>query len=159
MNEEQLISTVVTTVEKTMNESNMSLKLAMLLIDKVKSKAQEEGLSVVVAVSDRAGHPVAIECMDGAYYGSFDIALNKAYTCISFKMATKELAKLAQPGQELYGIQYTNEGKIVIFGGGVPLLWNNKIIGALGVSGGTAAQDTRLADYGQSVLKEVITCR
>ena len=70
-----------------------------------------------------------------------------------------ELAKLAQPGQPLYGIQHTNEGKIVIFGGGEPLEVEGKIIGALGVSGGTAEQDTMLAAYGKEILKEVISCQ
>ena len=73
-------------------------------------------------------------------------------------MSTAELAKLAQPGQPLYGIQHTNEGKIVIFGGGEPLEVEGKIIGALGVSGGTAEQDTMLAAYGKEKLKEVISC-
>ena len=71
-------------------------------------------------------------------------------------MSTAELAKLAQPGGSLYGIQHTNEGKIVIFGGGEPLEVDEKIIGALGVSGGTAEQDTMLAAYGKEVFKEVI---
>ena len=58
----------------------------------------------------------------------------------------------------MYGIQYTNGGRIVIFGGGEPLVWKDQIIGALGVSGGTAEQDTALAAYGASLLKEVISC-
>ena len=68
------------------------------------------------------------------------------------------LGELARPGEPLYGIQHTNGGRIVIFGGGEPLIYNGKIIGALGVSGGTAEQDTSLAAYGASLLKEVISC-
>ena len=94
--------------------------------------------------------------MDDAYIASYDIAVNKTFTAAGFKMSTAELAKLAQPGQPLYGIQHTNEGKIVIFGGGEPLEVEGKIIGALGVSGGTAEQDITLATYGKEVLKEVI---
>ena len=71
-------------------------------------------------------------------------------------MPTKELAKLAAPGGSLYGIQHTNQGKVVIFGGGEPLYINDVLIGAIGVSGGSAEQDTRLGEYGKNKLKDVI---
>lgn len=137
---------------------NMTLKMANALIEKVKAKAAEMGVNAVVAVSDRAGRPVSVQCMDDAFIASYDIALNKTYTSVSLKMSTAELSKLSQPGQSLYGIQFTNNGKIVIFGGGEPLLCEGEIIGALGVSGGTAPQDTALAAYGKEVFKEVLTC-
>lgn len=136
----------------------MPLKLAVKLIERIEAKAAEWDMRVVTAVSDAAGRPVAIHCMDGAYIGSFDVALNKTYTSIAFQMSTAELGKLSQPGESLYGIQFTNDGKITIFGGGEVLKHNDVIIGALGVSGGSAKQDTDLAAYGRSVLKEVISC-
>ena len=136
----------------------MTLALANALIEKVKAKAEEMGINVVIAVSDKSGRPVAVQCMDGAYIGSFDVALNKAYTSIAFQMSTEKLGRLSQPGESLYGIQFTNQGKIVIFGGGEPLEHNGRIIGALGVSGGTARQDTELAAYGRAVFEEVIAC-
>lgn len=137
---------------------SMPLKLAVKLIERVEAKAAEWNMRVVTAVSDGAGRPVAIHCMDGAYIGSFDVALNKTYTSIAFQMSTAELGRLSQPGESLYGIQFTNDGKITIFGGGEVLKHNDVIIGALGVSGGSAKQDTDLAAYGRSVLKEVISC-
>lgn len=94
----------------------MTLKLANALIEKVKAEAARVGVNAVVAVSDKAGRPVAVQCMDDAYIASFDIALNKTYTSASLKMSTAELSQLSQPGQPLYGIQFTNDGKIVIFG-------------------------------------------
>ena len=136
----------------------MTLDTANLLIDKVKKKAQEMNLNVVVAVADEAGRPVAVQSMDGAYIASFDIALNKSFTSASLKMSTAELAKHSQPGEELYGIQFTNGGKIVIFGGGEVLEADGKIIGALGVSGGSAGEDTELAAYGREAFKEVLAC-
>ena len=75
-----------------------------------------------------------------------------------YVLFSAELGKLAQPGESLYGIQFTNEGKIVIFGGGEVLKANGVIIGSLGVSGGSAKQDTDLAAYGKSVFEEVIAC-
>lgn len=136
----------------------MPLKLAVKLIQRIEAKAAEWDMRVVAAVSDAAGRPVAIHCMDGAYIGSFDVAFNKTYTSIAFQMSTAELGKLSQPGEPLYGIQFTNDGKITIFGGGEVLKHNDVIIGALGVSGGSAKQDTDLAAYGRSVLEEVIAC-
>ena len=127
----------------------LTLKLANALIEKVKAEAARVGVNAVVAVSDKAGRPVAVQCMDDAYIASFDIALNKTYTSASLKMST---------GQPLYGIQFTNDGKIVIFGGGEVLEADGKIVGALGVSGGTAEQDTAIAAYGKQVFKEVLEC-
>ncbi len=136
----------------------MTLELAVKLIEKVEEKAKEMDMRVVAAVSDASGRPVAVHCMDGAYHGSFDVAVNKTYTSTAFQMPTAKLAKLCQPGQELYGLQFSNDGKVMILGGGVPLMVGDTMIGALGVSGGTAAQDTELAEYGGRVLKEVIAC-
>ncbi|MGN1315074.1 MAG: heme-binding protein [Lachnospiraceae bacterium] len=136
----------------------MSLKLAIKLMEAVEEQAKEMGLAVVIAVSDASGRPVAVHCMDGAYHGSFDVAVNKAYTSTAFQMATSRLSRLCQPGGELYGLQFGSGGKIMILGGGEPLMVGETMIGALAVSGGSAAQDTELAAYGRNVLKEVIKC-
>lgn len=136
----------------------MTLALANALTEKIKAKAAEMGVNVVIAVSDKAGRPVSVQCMDDAYIASFDIAINKTYTSASLKMSTAQLAELSQPGQDLYGIQFTNNGKIVIFGGGEALEADGHIVGALGVSGGSAAEDTAIAAYGKSVFKEVLEC-
>lgn len=140
------------------NKHKMTLEAANALIEKVKSKAASMGVNVVIAVSDKAGRPVAVQCMDEAFIASFDIAVNKTFTSASLKMSTEALSHLSQPGQPLYGIQFTNEGKIVIFGGGEPLEADGKIIGALGVSGGSAEEDTAIAAYGRDVFKEVLAC-
>lgn len=145
-------------VGKAIVKEVMSLKLAVALIEKVEEKALEQDMRVVIAVSDASGRPVAVHCMDGAYHGSFDVALNKTYTSTAFQMSTKELSRLCQPGQDLYGLQFSNDGKVMILGGGEPLMVGDTMIGALGVSGGTAAQDTELAAYGRAMLKEVIAC-
>lgn len=154
----QVISKVVENILHEMNagQVKMTLTIAKALIEKVEQKAGEVGVNAVIAVSDEAGRIVAVHCMDDAYIASYDIAVNKTFTAAGLKMSTAELAKLAQPDGPLYGIQHTNEGKIVIFGGGEPLKVGEKIIGALGVSGGTAEQDTMLAAYGKEVFKEVV---
>ena len=125
------------------------------LIEKIEAKAAEWNMRVVTAVSDASGRPVALHSMDGAYIGSFDVALNKTYTSIAFQMSTAQLGTLSRPGESLYGIQFTNEGRIVIFGGGEVLKRGDAIVGALGVSGGSAEQDTALAAYGKSVFENL----
>ena len=90
------------------------------------------------------------EDIPGWSKASYDVAVNKAFTVVALKMSTIALKPLAQPGESLYGIQFTNNGKIVIFGGGDPLAnEDGKIIGGLGVSGGSEEQDAALSAYGR----------
>ena len=155
MTEQQLKKLVTEVVQSLGND--MTLDLALALTEKVKQKAAEMGVNAVVAVSDAAGNPVSVQCMDDSYIASYDVALNKAYTVVALKMPTTTLKELAAPGGSLYGIQFTNGGKIVIFGGGVPL-YNKagKIIGGLGVSGGSEGEDTSLAEYGGEIFKALV---
>lgn len=137
--------------------SGITLDLALALTEKVKVKAAEMGVNAVVAVSNSAGNPISVQCMDDSYIASYDVAFNKAYTVVALKMPTTTLKELANPGGSLYGIQFTNGGKIVIFGGGVPLYGKDgKIIGGLGVSGGSEAEDTALAEYGGEIFASLI---
>lgn len=165
MNEHEIARLVKATVSKMYGEdkpeglSDMTLDVARKLIRKVEDKAAEMGLSVVVAVSNRAARPVAVECMDDSYIVSYDVAVKKAFTVVAIKMSTKELKPLCQPGAPLYGIELTNDGQIVIFGGGVPLKVGGQVIGGLGVSGGTEEQDTYLAEYGATVFEEELSCQ
>lgn len=157
MENKDVESTVRDIIRKMRASCVMNLETAKALIELVEAEAARMGVKAVVAVSDAAGRPIAIHCMDGAYIGSFDVALNKTYTSVAFQMPTSKLAELAAPGGSLYGIQHTNEGKIVIFGGGEPLYVDGTLVGAIGVSGGTAEQDTKLGAYGKDKLKDVIT--
>lgn len=135
---------------------NVTLELARRLIYKVEEKAAEMGVKAVVAVSDASARIIAVECMDDAYIASYDVAVNKTFTCASLKMSTKQLSTLAAPGAPLYGIQFTNQGKIVIFGGGEVLRSGDTIVGAVGISGGSEEQDTALAEYAKQVFENMI---
>lgn len=152
--ENKIISEVVKSVIESMQSKKVTLEVARKLIHKVEQKAKEMGVNAVVAVANEGGNIVAVECMDDSYIASYDIAVNKAFTCAALKMPTTALKELAQPGKDLYGIQFTNNGRIVIFGGGVPLKNGDKTIGGLGVSGGSEQQDTLLAEYGERVFLE-----
>lgn len=128
------------------------LELALWLCRRVLDKAMADGLPVVTAACDAGANPVALMRADGAYIASVDIAQNKAYTSVSVQMTTEKLGTLCQPNGPLYGIQNTNGGRMVIFGGGIPLFRNGKLIGGFGVSGGSAEQDTALAHYAQDLF-------
>lgn len=124
------------------------------LCSEIRKYAKSQGVSVVVAVCDAGGNLIAFQREEDAFVASIDIAINKAFTSASLKMSTEEVGKLAKPDASLYGIQFTNGGKIVIFGGGEPLVKNGVIVGALGVSGGTAPQDTAFAEYGAKYFEK-----
>jgi uncharacterized protein GlcG (DUF336 family) len=125
---------------------DMDLDLALALIDAAKAKAKEIGVPMVIAVVDTGGNLSALQRMDQALLVSLDIAVNKAYSAVAVKVPTHELAKVAQPGQPLFGIHNADRGRIVIFGGGFPLSQGNEIIGGIGVSGGSVEQDMLCAE-------------
>ena len=105
-------------------------------------------LSDTKPVTDVCRRLVAFARMDGAWLGSIDIAQNKAYTARGFDMATKDLAPLAQPNQPLYGIEASNQGRLIVFAGGIPLMAGDRVVGAIGVSGGSVEQDHEVAEAG-----------
>ena len=137
-------------------QGRITLDGAKRLIDKIEQEAKRRGKNAVIAVCGPDGNPVAVHVMDGAFLVSFDVATKKAYTAVAVKMSTKELAVLAQPGGTFFGVDKMDNGKIVIFGGGVPLKVGDTIIGGLGISGGTGEEDHSLAEYGLSILNEVL---
>lgn len=157
MDEQNISSLVAAAIKDAIaNKSEeMTLDKAKRLALAVEKEAEKIGVKAVVAVSNAAARPVLVECMDDSYIASYDVAFNKAYTVVALKMSTSTLKGLSQPGESLYGIQFTNQGKIVIFGGGEPLYMNGKIVGGLGVSGGSEEQDTYLAQFGAKIFGEV----
>ena len=135
-------------------KTDLTLEKARTLAEAVQRRANEMGVKPVIAVCDAGGNPLLMHREEGAFIASVDIAVNKAYTSVALKMPTKDLAALAAPGGSLYGIQFTNGGRIVIFGGGVPLTVGDSIVGGFGVSGGTAAEDTALGDFAERYFSE-----
>ena len=155
MNEEQIRLIVQNTISTLKaDKSKMTLALADKLADAVLAEAKRIGVRAVVCISDAAGNPKVVKSDDDAYIASYDVAINKAFTVVALKMSTIKLKPLAQPGASLYGIQFTNGGKIVIFGGGDELK-NEKgeIVGGLGVSGGSEEQDTALSAWGKKYFE------
>jgi uncharacterized protein GlcG (DUF336 family) len=130
----------------------IDLDTALRLIEAAKKKAREIKVAMDIAVVDEGNNLVAFQRMDGAWLGSINIAMNKAYTARAFDMETKTLAPLCQPGQPLFGIHASNEGHLIIFPGGVPLKDGDRVIGAIGVSGSTVENDQMVAEAGAAGL-------
>jgi uncharacterized protein GlcG (DUF336 family) len=135
------------TKEETVAES-VTLSAAQTVVDAARAKAEEIGVPMNIAVVDEGNNLTAFARMDGAWLGSIDIAQNKAYTARAFDMSTLELAPLAQPSQPLYGIEASNQGRLIVFAGGIPLTAGDRIVGAVGVSGGSVEQDHEVAEAG-----------
>jgi uncharacterized protein GlcG (DUF336 family) len=132
--------------------SVLKLSDARQVIAAAEARANEIGQPQNIAVVDAGGNLVAHVRMDGAWLGSVDISINKAWTARAFDLPTKELATDAQPGKPFFGIHTTNHGRVVIFAGGIPLLRDGKVVGAVGVSGGTDEQDQTVAEAGAAAF-------
>ncbi|MBE9140673.1 heme-binding protein [Nodosilinea sp. LEGE 07088] len=130
------------------NPLTISLQEAEAAIAAAKQKAEEIGQPMNIAIVDSGGNLVAQVRMDGAWIGSIDISINKAFTSRAFDITTADLGKNANPGDQFYGIHVSNHGRIMIFAGGIPLKRNGQVIGAIGVSGGSGEQDHAVAKAG-----------
>lgn len=130
----------------------MTLDLARKVIASAEKKAAEIGQPMNIAVVDAGGNLVAHVRMDGAWIGSIDISINKAFTSRAFDITTKDLGENSQPGQQFFGIHASNHGRIMIFAGGVPLKKDGKVVGAIGVSGGSGDQDHTVAEAGAAAF-------
>ena len=135
-------------------ENNVVITLsdARRVIGAAEAKAHEIGQPMNIAVVDSGGNLVSHVRMDGAWIGSVDISINKAFTARAFDIETAQLAKNSQPGQQFFGIHASNHGRVMIFAGGIPLRRDGAIIGAIGVSGGDGQQDEMVAVAGAAVL-------
>jgi uncharacterized protein GlcG (DUF336 family) len=131
----------------------VTLADARKIIVAAEKKAGELGQPMNIAVADGGGNLVAHVRMDGAWLGSIDISINKAFTARAFDISTRDLAKPAQPGGQFYGIHASNHGRIMIFAGGVPIKRAGKVVGAVGVSGGSGEQDQAVAEAGAKAFE------
>lgn len=124
--------------------TSLTLADARRIIDAGEKKAQELGIPYNIAVVDVGGGLISHIRMDGAWLGSVDISINKAWTSRAFDMATEILAGATQSGQSLFGLNTTNDDRVVIFGGGEPVLEGGEVIGAVGASGGSVENDIKV---------------
>lgn len=130
----------------------ITLDEARTVIAAAEKKAAEIGQPMNIAVVDEGNNLTAFARMEGAWLGSIDIAMNKAFTSRAFDISTIDLADHTQPGGQFYGIHVSNGGKVMIFAGGIPLKRGDRVIGAIGVSGGSKPQDQAVAEAGAAVI-------
>ena len=130
----------------------MNLETARRVIAAAEKKAGEIGQPMNIAVVDEGANLVAHVRMDGAWIGSIDVSINKAFTSRAFDISTKALGEHSQSGNQFFGIHVSNHGRIMIFAGGIPLKQGGKVVGAIGVSGGSGEQDHAVAEAGAAAL-------
>ena len=128
------------------SQGTVSLEDARRVIAAGEECARDIGQPQNIAVVDAGGNLVSHIRMDGAWIGSVDVSINKAFTARAFDLPTADLAENSQPGGQFYGIQESNKGRIMIFAGGIPLKRDGEVVGAVGVSGGDGEQDTTVAE-------------
>ena len=126
----------------------ITLEEAQRILSAAEDKAEQMGQPMNIAVMDAGRNLVAFHRMDGAWVASTDIAIDKAFTSAGRGLTTRKIGEMAQPGQPLFGINTTNGGRIVIFAGGIPLMRDGEVVGAIGVSGGTVDEDHEVAEAG-----------
>jgi len=142
------------TVNPTGNTASVSLDEARRVIRAGQKKASKIKVPMNIAVVDAGANLVAFERMEGAWLGSIDIAINKAFTARAFDIETGALGEHSQSGGQFFGIHASNHGRIMVFAGGVPLKRNGQVVGAVGVSGGLGAQDQAVAEAAAAAFAE-----
>ena len=126
--------------------NTLTLSEAKRMVTAGEAMAASFGIPYNIAVVDGGGALIAFTRQDGALIGSIDLAIGKAVTARLFDKRTSEFAKMAQPGKPLFGIGQSNSGKVVIFGGGLPVWVDGHIVGAVGASAGSIEQDIAVAE-------------
>jgi len=126
----------------------VTLEEARRVIEAAERKASEVRQPMNIAVFDESGNLVSHVRMDGAWTGSIAISVNKAYTSRAFDISTKDLAQYSQSGGQFFGIHVSNHGRVMVFAGGIPLTRGGKVVGGVGVSGGSGEQDHAVAEAG-----------
>ena len=130
----------------------MTLAEARKVIAAAEKKAAEIGQPMNIAVVDEGGNLVSHVRMDNAWIGSIDISINKAFTSRAFDITTKDLGTHSQSGNQFFGIHASNHGRVMVFAGGIPLKRGGKVVGAIGVSGGSGEQDHSVAEAGAAAF-------
>jgi len=131
--------------QKTHGLGGLTLGEAKCLAQLAEQKARAMAVPVVISIADQHGQQILFHRMENALPASAQLASDKAYSAAAFRMETARLGALAQPGQMLFGLQANNDGRVILFGGGIPCKRGGVVIGAIGVSGGSADEDVEIA--------------
>jgi uncharacterized protein GlcG (DUF336 family) len=132
--------------------AKLTLADATQITEAARTHAAELGTPVTITVVDGGGNVRTQTRMDGARFGTLNVSANKAFTAAAFGAPTKVLTDLVQPGAPLFGFADAMGGRFVSFAGGIPLVRDDEVIGAIGISGGSVDQDQAIADAGAAAL-------
>lgn len=133
--------------------TNLTQQQARTALDAALAKAAEIGSPSSVSILDAGREPLAFARMDGALLASPEISQNKAYTAVSMQSKTADLSDYVQPGAPFYGLQTAQSRPFITFGGGVPIVLDGVLVGAIGVAGGSAEQDAEVAEAGAAAVQ------
>jgi uncharacterized protein GlcG (DUF336 family) len=118
------------------------------ILEGAQRKAKEIGVPMCISVTDESGNLLGFVRMDGGKIPSITIAIDKSYTAAGTRKATHDLAEASMPGNPVFGLTSTVGGRMVVIAGGLPIVVGGEVIGAIGVSSGTPAQDLLVAEAG-----------
>ncbi|WP_136684066.1 GlcG/HbpS family heme-binding protein [Falsirhodobacter xinxiangensis] len=130
------------------NFNRLDIADARILIAKARDRAEAIGVPMCIAITDESGNLIAFERMDGGKVTSTTIAIDKSFTASAAKKATHEYGASSQPGAPAYGIASAIGGRLLVVGGGLPVIVDGQVVGGIGVSSGTPAQDQDVAQAG-----------
>lgn len=147
---EDMVKKITSDLVSSLKPNKLTLDIAKKLLEKAESKSKEINVPVVIAIVDAAGNLIAQHRMDNSLLVSVSLSLNKAYTAVATKLPTENLSELILPGKPLYTLE--NIKNITAVGGGIPIIINGNIVGAIGVSGGSVEEDILIA---KSALEEI----
>ncbi|TRM99182.1 DNA polymerase III subunit delta' [Sulfolobus sp. E1] len=134
--------------------NKLSLSEAKILAEGAEAEAKRLGIKVCIAISDDSGLPILFHRMEGAFLISIEISQSKAFIAVAVGMPTRQIGETAHPGKVNYGLQFSNLGKFTILPGWFPIIVDGKVVGGIGVSGGTGEQDEQIALYALKYFKE-----
>ena len=130
----------------------LSIDEAKLMINASEKKSDKIGIPMCIAVTDESGNLLAFSRMDGGKVSSISIAIDKAFTASAAKNPTAFYNEMCRPGSPTFGIHTSNQGHFSIIGGGLPVKSGSAIVGGIGASSGTPAQDIEVAEAGLAAL-------
>jgi len=133
----------------------ITLDVAQALVDRGLASAAERGVPSTVSVVDAGGHVICKSRMDGVPPVTIRMADDKAYTSAMLHEPTADLHEAVQPGAPLFGLHAAESGRIIVFGGGVPLSAGGRVVGAIGVAGGEVDDDIAIANAAVSLWNEL----
>ena len=127
---------------------------ASVLIAGARAKAEEIGVPMCIAVTDESGNLIAFERMNGGKITSINLAIDKSFTAAGVRKSTHVLGEVSQPGNPAYGLSSTLTGRMVVVAGGLPVMSGDEVVGGIGVSSGSPAQDLEVAEAGVKAFTE-----